>query len=352
MKKRILLSLLMLCAAIPIAVAQDDYVGDEGTRTTGDLWTELGVSKVLPYNLSVGIDAGFRTNEWFDEASRFDIGLGLDWKPTKHWKLGVGYSFLMKHYPLELAYKTEYKYRPVGEEDNMDFPDFLGAPTYNDGNITYAYKGKNSYLRKTDEYWRPKHRFNFDVAYTTKFWKTLRITLRERYQLTFVPSKMVDREKVVDKYRDMSYSQGSITSENDVTYDEQYRYWQEGETIYCLDLTDAEATPEDVTDDYLAENDALNYVKEKSSKTLHVLRSRLSFEIDKKGWDWTPYLYVEVFNNMGERFHLDKLRCSGGVEYSLSKQHKLSLGYVFNQENDDDGNLNIHAINIGYKFKF
>ena len=105
----------MLCGTISIAVAQDDYTSDEGTQTTGGLWTELGVTKVLPYDLSIGLDAGFRTNEWFDEANRFDIGLGLDWKPTKHWKFGVGYSFLMRHYPLEIEHKTEYKYRHKGE---------------------------------------------------------------------------------------------------------------------------------------------------------------------------------------------------------------------------------------------
>ena len=49
---------------------------------------------------------------------------------------------------------------------------------------------------------------------------------------------------------------------------------------------------------------------------------------------------------------LDKIRASIGVEYALTKQHKLGIGYVFNHEDDDDGNENIHAINVGYKFKF
>ena len=350
--KRLPIIACMLCLTTATVFAQDDYVSDDGSRTTGGLWTELGATKLLPYNFSLGLDAGFRTNEWFDEANRYDISLGLDWKPTKHWKFGVSYTFLMKHYPVEKEHKTEYKYRPAGESDNTDFTDFMGAPSYNDGTTAYTYKGKNINRRTTEQYWRAKHRFSFDASYTNKLWKTLRITLRERYQLTLVPSKVVNREKVIDKYRDMTYSQATITNEDDVTYDEQNRYWQEGEAIYCLDLTDANATREDVTQSYLAEHDELNPTKEKSSKTLHVLRSRLSFEIDKKGWNWTPYIYIESFNNLGESFHFDKLRLSGGVEYALTKQHKLSLGYIFNHENDDDGDMNIHAINIGYKFKF
>ena len=95
-----------------------------------------------------------------------------------------------------------------------------------------------------------------------------------------------------------------------------------------------------------------NSTKTKKNKTLHTLRSRLTIEYDKKGWDWTPYIYVEAFNDLTNRMRLDKIRASIGVEYALTKQHKLGIGYVFNHEDDDDGNENIHAINVGYKFKF
>ena len=312
-KKFLLLILIMVCA-----YARAEEVVDDDTKTTGGLWTEIGATKVLPYNLSVGLDAGFRTNEWFDEASRYDVGASLSWKASKHWKLGVGYTFLMKHYPYELVHRTEYKYRADGATENTDFEQFMGAPKYTDaGGTTYTYRGYNDEMRGTEAHWRAKHRISVDGAYTYKFWKLLRVTLRERYQMTLEPAKEVQRQRDGIKYREPSYDgSGNVTD-----YDEQEAY---SETV----------------------------TKEKSSKTLHTLRSRLTFELDKKGWDFTPYVYAELFNDLASSFHADKVRASAGVEYNISKAHRLQLGYVFNHENDDDGDQNIHAISIGYKFKF
>ena len=356
--KRVLITTFMFCLTIVTAFAQDEYVSDEGGQTTGGLWTELGATKVLPYNLSIGLDVGFRTNEWFDEANRFDIGLGLDWKPTKHWKFGVGYTFLMKHYPIETARKSvtnrTYDYKNTSNGDDVEYTTFPGATysadeeeayfTGDDGTL-YRYQGytdtQKDYVRVTEAYWRPKHRLSIDGAYTNKFWKTLRVTLRERYQLTLVPSKNVSRTRTGTK---------TATSHTDPIYDalsaDDFKALSTGDlNAWRLVEYDDDGDPESGDADKDSE-------KEKSSKTQHVLRSRLTFEIDKKGWAWTPYIYIESFNNLGEDFHFDKLRFSGGVEYALSKQHKLSLGYVFNHENDDDGDMNIHAISVGYRFKF
>lgn len=355
-----------------------DYVSDDaGGRTSAEVWTEVGITKVLPYNFSLGLDMGFRTDDWFNESSRFDIGIGLSWKPVKHWKFGVGYTFLLKHYFSETERKheseREYKYENSATKIDMS-PDpttFLGAPYYYDANNTqYAYEGHNEsekdFVRVTDNYWRPKHRFSFDAAYTNKYYGFLRLTLRERYQLTFVPSKDVDRTrtrtKTVRKYREPRYPDGVTFSDE---YDAYFDMWQEGDVIYSHEYRDDdwdgtyEPEPvQDVTATYLAEhqgeglNTVTEQVKTKSSKTLHVLRSRLTLEVDKKGWQWTPYLYFEIFNNMGEGWHFDKVRASAGVEYAVTKQHKIGLGYVFNHENDDDGDMNIHAVNVSYKFKF
>ena len=344
-------SLLALCFFTSSIAAQEaggEYVSDDAGKTTGGIWTEIGVAKVLPYNLSIGLDAGFRTNDWFNEASRFDIGAGLSWKPNKHWKIGVGYTFIMKHYPSETAHKsvveTEWKYRNAATGENVDLPDFMAAPIYTSDNgtvddtsddITYRYRGKNvdqkDYTRLTEAFWRAKHRINVEAAYTYKLWKLLRVTLRERYQLSLLQSKEVSRvrtgTKTTMKYRDPSYTTaGTVYDESTIEYDEV-----EGPIV-----SDA---GEETT-------------KEKSSKTLHTLRSRLTFEIDKKGWLFTPYAYAELFNDLTSSFHIDKVRASVGVEYSVAKQHRLQLGYVFNHENDDDGDQNIHAISVGYKFKF
>ena len=375
--------IFFILAIVPLMVhAQEtdvvDYVSDnEGGRTVSQVWTEVGVTKVLPHNLSLGFDVGFRTEDWFKDASRFDIGISLNWKASKHWKFGVGYTFVNKHYFSETERKhvseIEYKYKESATGDDMipDPTSFLGAPYYYDANGTrYAYDGYNDsdkdYVRDIESYWRPKHRLSFDASYTSKYFGFLRLTLRERYQLTYLPTKEVSRvrtrTKTVRKYREPRYPDGVTFSEE---YDAYFDMWQEDETIYSLEYRDDdwdgiyEPEPvQDVTATYLAthDNEGLNTVvdqsKEKRCKWLHVLRTRLTFEIDKKGWKWTPFLYVESFNNLGDGWHFDKLRASAGVDYALSKRHKIGLGYIFNHENDDDGDENIHAINVSYKFKF
>jgi len=339
------------------------YTSDESTQTTGAVWTELGATKVLPYNLSLGLDVGFRSNDWFNEASRWDIGLGLSWKPTKHWKFGVGYTLLFKHYPQEVGTKNEteissysYKNTSNGDEDSFKPTTFPGA-TYDDDEeeafhtaadgTKYRYLGYKErykdYTRTTHAYWRAKHRISFDAAYTYKFWKWLRVSLRERYQLTFVPSKTVNRTRTGTK-TDTEYTSPEYEALTPSDLEALARGDMDAWSKITYEDSDSEA-PKDAYEES---------VKEKSSKTLHTLRSRLTLEVDKKGWRWTPYLYVETFNDMdmSNNFHLDKLRLSAGVDYALSGSHKLSLGYVFNHENDDDGDLNIHAICVGYKFKF
>ena len=364
-----------LLALLPSSVsAQSDYVADDAGQTTGAVWTEIGATKVLPYDLSLGFDAGFRHNASTNEADRVDVGISLGWKPGKHWKFGVGYTLLMKFYPTETAHKSEqeleYKYRKTGDSENTDFASFMGEPTYtaDDGTI-YRYRGYNDaqkdFTRVTGSYWRPKHRLSLDAAYSYKLWKMLRISLRERYQLTLLPSKDIsrtrDRVKTVTKYRGINRDENG----NIKYYDDVVKYWQEGDIIYGQELlyksntgTYDPQTATDVTAAYLADhnNEYLNtteeVMKEKSSKTLHTLRSRLTLEIDKKGWLVTPYIYGELFNDLGDGFHTDKVRLSAGIEYSPASLHKVSFGYIFNHENDDDGNQNVHALSVGYRFKF
>ena len=380
---------LLFMVALPLmAQAQDtesdDYVSDnEGARTTGAVWTEVGLTKVLPYDLTLGLDAGFRTDDWFNEASRADIGLGLSWKPNKHWKVSVGYTFIMKHYRSDTERKTvqenstKYKYSILdekGEEVSEMDPNptsLHGIPVYTtdgapydgsnmfvtDDGEYYWYKGYNEsektkdYVRVTDAYWRPKHRISLDVSYTSnRLWDCLRLSVRGRYQLTFIPEKEVNRTRT------------KTTNKTTWRYRSPYfDYTDDGEIfIDGYGQNPEHWTRENHTHDNpeLEETTEVEYsTKTKKSKLLHTLRSRLTIEYDRKGWDWTPYAYVETFNDLGSfglpnALHLDKLRASVGVDYAITKQHKISIGYIFNHENDDDGNQNIHAINVGYKFKF
>ena len=379
--KRLLPILLFAFPATAMAQDEVDYVSDnEGARTTGAVWTEVGFAKVLPYDLTLGLDLGFRTDDWFNEASRTDIGLDLSWKPNKHWKVSVGYTFLMKHYRSETERKTvqengtKYKYAILdasGEEVSEMEPEptsLHGYPFYTtDGNFydgtnlylteagdRYSYEGYNysektkNYVRVTDSYWRPKHRVSVDATYTTnRLWNCLRVSLRGRYQLTLIPEKDVDRvrtkttNKTTWRYRSPTYDYDFTEGYKILIagYDQNPDHWNRDSHTH--DNPELEETTE-----------VENSTKTKKNKTLHTLRSRLTIEYDKKGWDWTPYIYVEAFNDIASRMRLDKIRASIGVEYALTKQHKLGIGYVFNHEDDDDGNENIHAINVGYKFKF
>lgn len=349
-----------LCAFLSVA---------QETENTAGVWTEVDVTKALPYNLSLDLGLGYRTIDWFDDSYRSDIGVGLSWKASKHWKIGAGYTFLYRKYAEETSYRTsaeqEYKYKNTSTGDKWDATEFLGAPVYTDADgVDHNYRGYNDALRndtRVDEaFWRQKHRLYVDVAYTHKLWKTLRISVRERYQMTVVPKRTISRTrtriKTTTKYREPLYD-GDFNLNG---YEEITKYWQEGDIIYAQDVTDPSnlGTPVDATASWLAEHDDsyLNTVETydhvKRSKTLHGLRSRLKLSIDKKGWNWEPYVSAEAHNSLSDGMHLDKIRATVGVDYSISRQHKVGLGYVFNHENDDDGNRNIHAIAVGYNFKF
>ena len=363
---------------LPLAAMAQDYVSDDAGRTTGAVWTEVGFTKLLPYDLSIGVDAGFRTDDWFKEANRADIGVGLSWKPNKHWKIGVGYTFLMKHYRTETERKTvpengpKYKYAATDgagvETELLPEPTQLhGYPIYTtdgepyDGTNAYPgnywYKGYNysektkDYVRVTDAYWRAKHRISLDLSYTTgRLWGWLRVSVRERYQLTVMAPKDVTRTrtktttKTTWRYRSPSYDyvDGKMVIDG---YDETPDNWTPGAHSY--DENPSKEVTEEVE----------TTIKPKDRKVIQTLRSRITLELDHKGWKWTPYVYAEFFNDLGSLglpngMHLDKLRLSAGVDYAVAKQHKIGLGYVFNRENDDDGNQTIHAISASYKFKF
>ena len=251
----------------------------ENTENTGALWTEVGVTKSLPYNLSIDASLEHRTQDWFDWSSRWNIGAGLNYKLGKHVKFGVSYTFIQKHY------QEEWKEHIGSKSGN-----------FNGYNVDAAN-------------WANRHRLSFDVTGTMRFRKTLRISIRERYQYTHQAARNVDRMKLRDPLYD---GDGNITMYDDTTY----------------------------------------VVDRKSAKNRHLLRSRLKFSIDKKGWNWEPYVSIEAHNNLSDKMHLDKVRTQVGVDYKINKQHEVGLGYIFNHENDDDGDFNIHAISIGYNYKF
>lgn len=244
------------------------------TDNTGGVWTEVGVTKSLPYNLSVDGSVGHRTLDWFDWSSRTDASIGAGYKVNKYLKLGLGYTFIAKHNQTET--KDHFK------------------------KSTGAWNGYNIDAAN----WAMRHRVSLDVTGTYRVHKLVRFSLRERYQYTYQQARDVGRTQLRDTDFDNLVDQTTFTTDH------------------------------------------------KDAKHRHLLRSRLKISIDKKGWKWEPYVSAELHNDFANQMHIDKVRSAIGVDYSIKKGHKLGFAYIFNHENDDDGDQNIHAISIGYNFKF
>ncbi len=176
--------------------------------------------------------------------------------------------------------------------------------------------------RVTKSHWSPRHRFYFDVSPDIKIAKVLRISLRERYQYTFTPEEVLDRTTYIYEWKKT---------------DKEYKY------------------------NYVGPKDDPNHEK---AEHVHVLRSRLKFEYDKKRVDWNPYYSIEFHNNLvtqgGEKnMYMRKLRNAFGTDYKINRHHSVGMAYILTLErepNKEIANTNtktlMHAINVSYSYKF
>lgn len=273
-KKYHLLGALLLLAA---PVAADDF----------GLWPEVGVEKKLG-RFSIEATTGLRFNNNVGSTSRFDIGLGGDYKVCDYLKVGAGYVYIDDHKPRSTS--EHYK--------NSD-------PTQMNGyNVEHSY-------------WRSKHRIyvqatgKYEVARFT-------FTLRERYQLT----RFAEADVTEDKYR------GIIS--NPENYADSSALMPNG-NYYAYDETETDT---------------------KQAKTKHYLRSRIGVAYNIRHCPVDPFASFEISNNLSNGFSLDKRRWIVGADWKIAKQHKLSVSYVYTNGNDDDDDDNLHAISVGYKFSF
>ena len=240
-------------------------------------------------------DVGLNTEIRAQEDARWSLGASLDYKPIKYLKLGASYSFM-------------YRYKPENRREHYR-DDIMDDDHWDGYNVR-------------DSYWSPRHRASLDVTGTVKLWKWLRISLRERYQ----------------------FSSNSPMDVNDT----KYRYNK-------ILNSDGEFQGYELKNGYPEVE-----VDEREDKNSNVLRSRLKLEVDKKGWDLAPFVSCEVHNNLniGNKMVLEKVRSSAGMEYKVSKKHKITLAYILTCDiHDDEGALErihgrTHAFNIGYEFKF
>jgi hypothetical protein len=85
----------------------------------------------------------------------------------------------------------------------------------------------------------------------------------------------------------------------------------------------------------------------------NMLRNRLmiTYDLNKR---YTPYLSGEIYYQLNnpKGNEIDKVRYKAGYDYELNKHHSLSIGYLIDQELNQNNPLTDFVIDIGYKFTF
>lgn len=260
------------------------------------VWTEIGVEKSFNKKFSLEASVENRMANNATQPQRWNAAIGGSYKPLKWLKLGAGYVFIYNRNFQE----AEEKYKENDEGEIVLGKD--GKPIIEGYNVDHGY-------------WRPRHRAYFDVQGKVDVGR-FSISLRERYLYNYY----VETEALRDKYRNPSqpgYS-GNLYPFNGKEF---MKYEQEMDT--------------------------------KKAKSKHSLRTRLQVEYDIKGVPLTPFVSCELTNELSNAMQYDKVRAQAGVEWKINKKHILSGAYLYQNENQEIGpNESLHAIKIGYKFKF
>lgn len=218
-------------------------------------------------------------------------------KSATRWDVGAGVS-----------------YKPVKGIKISTGYTYIYARSLQEEKVNFNKSGRENGYNVDHGFWRSKHRYYFDVSgklSTGRF----TFSLRERYQYTKFPSAEYTRER----FRDPVFG----------GYDNEKYTWA------GKDFTRHEVTTE-----------------EKKSKSTHYLRSRVGVSYNIRHCPLEPFFTYEFYNNFSDGMQLDKKRLSVGSDFKISKQHKLSLAYLFQDGADDDDNNDIHVIEVGYKFSF
>ncbi len=257
------------------------------------VWTEIGVEKSFNKKFSLEASVENRMANNATQPQRWNAAIGGSYKPLKWLKLGAGYVFIYNRNFQE----TEEKYKENDEGEIVLGKD--GKPIIEGYNVDHGY-------------WRPRHRAYFDVQGKVDVGR-FSISLRERYLYNYY----VETEALRDKYRNPSQPGYS----GNLYRMEFMKYEQEMDT--------------------------------KKAKSKHSLRTRLQVEYDIKGVPLTPFVSCELTNELSNAMQYDKVRAQAGVEWKINKKHILSGAYLYQNENQEIGpNESLHAIKLGYKFKF
>lgn len=155
----------------------------------------------------------------------------------------------------------------------------------------------------TNALWIPKHRVSFDITGEVPV-NRFTISLRERVQYTYNDSKETTKRKM--------------------------RFYGTTDSLY---------------------QKGSSYADTAKVKHKLVLRSRLQVEYNIRHCPFTPYVSVELYNDMKDGLSLQKTRWSVGGEYKFNKHNSLDIGYYYCNSNDDDEPKG-HILSLSYAYKF
>lgn len=282
------LAALLLACALP-AAAQIEPTGD------GDdfgLDFSVAVEKKLAKGLDIDLGLNYRTQDHSSRTERWGIDLGLSYRffQTKDKKFNLKAGLTFEQIWRQKLAVIEEKYKTTEDDDGNEI-----YSLDSDGNrILNGYNG-------TDRYWRSRQRYSAAIEATWKPNKRWTFELKETFQWShYCETDSVDRPR--------------------------WRYNDDDE-LYL------KRTEQKVFD----------------NKDRLVLRSKVSVTYDIKGLPLDPFVSADY--GCGLNYTSNKWRFTGGVDYKITKQHKLTLFYRYSTENSED-ETDGHIAGLGYKFSF
>ena len=244
-RKRLILLLLLFTALMPTGLQADD----------SGLILSAEVSRKIRKGLNVSVEAEFRSRNDFRTAERVSLGASVSYKLLPWLKASGGYNLLFDNNREEITYN-----------DDM------------------------SYNNWRPSYWGVRHRFNVSLTASYKV-RRVEFSLRERWQYTYRPEKMIDN---------FDFDEGE---------------WEDHKV---------------------------------RGKGKNVLRSRLQAEWDIPRCKFDPFASVEFHQSK----YLDKTRFIVGVDHTIKKTHDFKLYYRYQLTGSHSSDPNIHMLGLGYTYKF
>lgn len=251
---------LLVLLSMPLV---EGWQGGLCLAQSDDLGVGLAVSAEhkLARGLKLQLEAEVRTQDQAQSLERWALDMGLCYRLASSLKADAGYVLMDRYHLSEVT---------------------------NRGNILNGY-------------WAPRHRWYGGVSWQYQ-WHRLKLSWRERYQLTHSPLQYVP------KYV--------------------------GPTAGRPDHVGMRLTDE-----------------VKAGDQEHILRSRLQASYNIRHCSLTPIVSVELLSDLAQGMAVDQLRYSLGIGYAISKHRTLSLDWRYKDRADGD-EANGHLFTLSYAFDF